>query len=191
MKKPTGRTGENDDRIHWCMAIEKKIMDTTHSGMLGFSSEDDGHMTKSGDDDEECGEEGGGQENDLFADSVQGDKAGHPNDDPICANPPRCSLPSMSHSTEQHCQATSATADEGVTPSAPTMDVHDALKKAGSTIKADKTKSLSNKNKDRTSIAGEIRPGAYERLADNAPFSQPKDDDDDNDDEVDDAREIL
>ncbi len=24
MKKPTGRTGENDDRIHWCMVIEKK-----------------------------------------------------------------------------------------------------------------------------------------------------------------------
>ena len=25
MKKPTGRTGENDNRIHWCMAIEKKL----------------------------------------------------------------------------------------------------------------------------------------------------------------------
>ena len=25
MKKPTGQMGENDDRIHWCMAIEKKL----------------------------------------------------------------------------------------------------------------------------------------------------------------------
>ena len=25
MRKPTGRMGENNDRIHWCMAIDKKI----------------------------------------------------------------------------------------------------------------------------------------------------------------------
>jgi hypothetical protein len=41
MKKPTGRTGENDDRVHRCMAIEKKIMKKTHSGILGLSSGSD------------------------------------------------------------------------------------------------------------------------------------------------------
>ena len=39
MKKPTGRTGENDDRVHRCMAIEKKFMKKTRSGILGLSSD--------------------------------------------------------------------------------------------------------------------------------------------------------
>jgi hypothetical protein len=38
MKKPTGQTGENNDHVHRCMAIEKKIMKKTHSGILGLSS---------------------------------------------------------------------------------------------------------------------------------------------------------
>jgi hypothetical protein len=41
MKKPTGWTGENGDRICWCIAIEKKIMRKTHSGFLGVSSDKD------------------------------------------------------------------------------------------------------------------------------------------------------
>jgi hypothetical protein len=41
MKKPTGQTGEVGDRIHWCMVIEKKIMQIAHSGMMGFSSLED------------------------------------------------------------------------------------------------------------------------------------------------------
>jgi hypothetical protein len=41
MKKPTGGTGENHDRIARCIAIEKKIMDKTSSGILGLSSDDD------------------------------------------------------------------------------------------------------------------------------------------------------
>jgi hypothetical protein len=32
MKKPTGRTGENEDRIHKCIEIERRIFDKTHSG---------------------------------------------------------------------------------------------------------------------------------------------------------------
>jgi hypothetical protein len=35
MKKPTGWMGEAGDRIHRCMAIEKKILKKTHSGMMG------------------------------------------------------------------------------------------------------------------------------------------------------------
>jgi hypothetical protein len=42
MKKPTGRTGETAaDRIHECIAIERRIMDKTYSGMLGLSDRDD------------------------------------------------------------------------------------------------------------------------------------------------------
>jgi hypothetical protein len=41
MQKPMGRTGENGDRIHRCMLIEKKIMKKTHSGMIGLSSDSD------------------------------------------------------------------------------------------------------------------------------------------------------
>ena len=54
---------------------------------------------------------------------------------------------------------------------------------------------------EKTSSKYALRRGAYEKLADNVPFSQPEDDDDDNeddivddddsDDEADDAREIL
>jgi hypothetical protein len=40
MKKPTGRTGENADRIHECIAIERRIMNKTHSGMMGLSDGD-------------------------------------------------------------------------------------------------------------------------------------------------------
>ena len=36
MKKPTGRTGKNDDRIHRCMAIEKKIMKKLIWGYWAF-----------------------------------------------------------------------------------------------------------------------------------------------------------
>ncbi len=49
MKKPTGRTGENNNWIHWCMAIEKNIMKKTHSGMMGFSSDEEDPIA-SGDD---------------------------------------------------------------------------------------------------------------------------------------------
>ncbi len=40
LKRPTGWTGEPGDRIHPCMAIEKKIL-KNHSGMMGFSSLED------------------------------------------------------------------------------------------------------------------------------------------------------
>jgi hypothetical protein len=41
MKKPTGWTGENGDRICRCIAIKKKIMRKTHSGFLGVLSDED------------------------------------------------------------------------------------------------------------------------------------------------------
>jgi hypothetical protein len=37
MKKPTGKPGGPNDHIHWCISIENRILDKTHSGMLGLS----------------------------------------------------------------------------------------------------------------------------------------------------------
>jgi hypothetical protein len=51
MKKPTGGTGEKGERIQKCIAIEKLILDKTHSGILGLSPDED--------------EEGGGSNSDT------------------------------------------------------------------------------------------------------------------------------
>jgi hypothetical protein len=50
MKKPTGRTGEASNRIHRCMAIEKKILKKNHLGMQGFSSFEDEAASEGGGD---------------------------------------------------------------------------------------------------------------------------------------------
>ena len=42
MKKPTGKSGTNDDRIFRCIAIERKILKKTNSGMLGALSAEEG-----------------------------------------------------------------------------------------------------------------------------------------------------
>mgnify|MGYP000276798726 CR=1 FL=1 len=46
-KKPTGKPGENTDRTHRCIAIERKIMEKTHAGMMGIQESED----------EDCGDE--------------------------------------------------------------------------------------------------------------------------------------
>ena len=177
MKKPTGRTGENDDRVHRCMAIEKKIMKKTHSGILGLSSDSDTIPS------ENKGVGGGGSEG-------EDDPIAAPVDVPVdvgnttstvtAPSPLRCSPrhfpPSPTNAGEVLVQqlvteatappnqnqqpVTAATAppnqnEEGMTPPPP-MQVRDALTKAGSMIRASKTKNSSNKNKERTSIAGAI-----------------------------------
>jgi hypothetical protein len=74
MKKPTGRTGENNDRIHQCILIKKKIMKKTHSGILGLSS--DSNATPSANEDSPGGEEsegGGIMGNDLFREDLADD----------------------------------------------------------------------------------------------------------------------
>ncbi len=44
MKKPTGRPGENSDCKHRCIAIEHKIMEKMHAGMMGIEeSKDEDH----------------------------------------------------------------------------------------------------------------------------------------------------
>jgi hypothetical protein len=41
MKKPTGKPGENTNRVLQCIAIERKIMDKTYSGMLDIEENND------------------------------------------------------------------------------------------------------------------------------------------------------
>jgi hypothetical protein len=52
LKKPTGKPGEANDRILRCIAIERKIMEKTHSGLLG--------IMESNAEDRRDDEEGGG-----------------------------------------------------------------------------------------------------------------------------------
>ena len=48
MKKPTGGTGEKGERIFKCIAIERLILDKTHSGILGLSPDGDADSKDSG-----------------------------------------------------------------------------------------------------------------------------------------------
>jgi hypothetical protein len=67
MKKPMGKPGGPNDQIHQCISIEKRILDKTHSGMLGLSSDNEYNAPRGngvGEDDDPFGEEsvgGGGQ----------------------------------------------------------------------------------------------------------------------------------
>jgi hypothetical protein len=81
---------------------------------------------------------------------------GNPNATPapvdIMPIPPLCFSP---HTSPIQQQETNVDA-EGVAPATATNAAHNALRKAESSIKAQKTKNLSNKHKECTSIAGAI-----------------------------------
>jgi len=56
MKKPTDRLGENSDRTHRCITIERKIMEKTHAGMMGIEeSKDEDHVSDAVGDEGELG----------------------------------------------------------------------------------------------------------------------------------------
>jgi len=56
MKKPAGRPGENSDHTHRCIAIECKIMEKTHAGMMGIEeSKDEDHVSDAVEDEGELG----------------------------------------------------------------------------------------------------------------------------------------
>jgi hypothetical protein len=150
MKKPTDWTGEDGIQINRCMAIEKKIMRKTHSGMLAFSS-DEGFVSSDRDTENtgRGGLEGGLTE--LTFDSEYNDE-GNPIANPAPVNmlsilPLHCSphsspqqRPHAANDNEVQQQEMNVNA-KGVTP-APAMDARAALRKAESTIKAQKTKTL-------------------------------------------------
>jgi len=168
MKKPTGRTGENDDRIHRCMAIEKKIMKKTHSGILGLSDSDTIPSESEG-----VGGDGSEGEDPIDV-PVEVDNTSFVNAPSPLRRSPRRFPSSPNNAIEvvvQHDNVgnqrdgETPQPPEGETPQPPTqvretprppMQVRDALTKAGSMVRASKMKNVSNKNKERTSIAGAI-----------------------------------
>ena len=150
MNKPTGRTGEPGDRIHRCMAIEKKIMNKTNSGMLGLGFSDD-------DDDDDVDDEdaalvdteaaGGGG----FEDSIQSSPSQtvptippFPRRSPIRA----CRASGTTTSSTTTTFRTSdddGEVEEDLTPRPTTTIAREALRRASSHIKANKTKNTTNK----------------------------------------------
>ena len=178
MKKPTGRTGENNDCIHRCILIEKKIMTKTHSGILGLSSDSDALPSENKDSGGEESEGGGIMGDDLFREDLENvDDAttAVPVPSPLRRSPRQFPPPCPTDAGEVPVQlvdvdevppplpATAAAArppptnqnNESVTPLPPNQ-VRNALAKAGNVIKSSKTKNSSNKPKERTSIAGAI-----------------------------------
>jgi len=160
MKKPTGGTGERGDRINRCIAIERKIMEKTNSGLLGFSSEEDTRDRSAAAttrDEEEEEEEGDDEEEEGRGDDEEGRFLGEDADmflaDTASATTDTVVPPAPLNDNESVTPA----GPTNVTPAGPTDNViRAALKKAGSTLKVSKTKNSSNKNKERTSIAGAI-----------------------------------
>jgi hypothetical protein len=149
MKKPIDWTGEDGDRINWCMTIEKKIMRRTHLEMLGFTL-DEGSVNLER---ETVNTGRGGLEGDVTESTfdLEYNDKGNLNANPAPVNflsiPPLCHSPQSSpqqrpranNDNEVQHQETNVNA-EGVTP-APTIDAAcAALRKAESTIKAQKTK---------------------------------------------------
>jgi hypothetical protein len=53
-KKPTGRTGENGDRIARCIEIERRIQEAANAAILGVSSAESEHEDEDEDDDIEA-----------------------------------------------------------------------------------------------------------------------------------------
>jgi hypothetical protein len=156
MQKPTGRMGKNGDRIHWCMLIENKIMKKTHSGMLGLSSDSDSSSFANGDENLGGGVDEGEGTNDVlggFDFDLECNDEGNQITNPSLP-PPICRSNAKEEVEEQAMVA--GTNDEKDVTLPPASDVVNCIKSKGSSIKSGKTKNSSNKNKERTSIAGAI-----------------------------------
>ena len=133
------------------MAIEKKIMKKTHLGILGLSDSDTIPSENNG-----VGGDGSEGEDPIFSPVVVDNTTSTVNAPSPLRRSPRRFPSSPSNAGEvlvQHDNVVNQ--QEGETPQPP-MQVRDALTKAGSMIRVSKTKNVSNKNKERTSIAGAI-----------------------------------
>jgi hypothetical protein len=162
MKKPTGRTGEDGNRIHRCISIEKKILNKTHSGMLGFSSSDDEATSDGRGNLEENALQAslfdrssstvGGEEDNAVNDSIESLESVEHDDVPAAVpdNPPHDPPVCERHSITSQGDS----GNDGVDFVTPNVRAN--LKRAGDQMVSQKTKNSSNKNKERTSIAGAI-----------------------------------
>jgi hypothetical protein len=162
MKKPMGRMGEDGDRIHRCISIEKIIIKKTHSGMLGFSSSDDEATSEGGGNVEENALQAslfdrssstvGGEDN-AVNNSIEWLESVEQDDVPTTVpnNPPHDPHLCERHSITSQGDSGNDGVDEFVTP-----NVRAHLKRAGDLMISQKTKNSSNKSKERTSIIGAI-----------------------------------
>ena len=140
MKKPTGGTGEKGERIHKCIAIERLILDKTHSGILGLSPDED--------------EEGGGSNSDTSGNNYTAEVAPSP-------PPPVDGETKEDEDNELSEIKLARILDSSMTDTpGDTLNFPRPLSCSSSTVarppKNQKTKNSSNKNRDRTSIAGSI-----------------------------------
>jgi hypothetical protein len=94
----------------------------------------------------------GGGEDDAINESVE--SARDADDDRVHISLPE--IPVLPPICQRTKDGTGNEGVEEVTPRVPTNNIRAALKRAKSSIRAQKTKNLSNKNKERTSIAGAI-----------------------------------
>jgi hypothetical protein len=141
MKKPTGGTGEKGERIQKCIAIEKLILDKTHSGILGLSPDEDE-------------EEGGGSNSDTSGNNYTAEVAPSP--------PPPVEGETKEDEDNELSEIELARILDSSMTDTPgdTLNFPRPLSRTSSTVarppKNQKTKNSSNKNRDRTSIAGSI-----------------------------------
>jgi hypothetical protein len=140
-------------------------MKKTHSGMIGLLSDSDSLVCDDGDENLDGGAAEGAGRNDVL---VALDLDLEYNDEGNQIILP--SLPSPLHHSPCRSIPVAATVNKEVQQQAPgggnndkedmtlspALDALNGLKSVGSSIKSSKTKNLSNKNKERTSIAGAI-----------------------------------
>ena len=150
MKKPTGGTGEKGERIFKCIAIERLILDKTHLGIPGLSPDGDADSKDSG----------SGSDT-SFNNSYSADVV------PSLPSPVE-DTSSENEDDDEHNELagielariySSITDPLAVTTSRPpsrTAAARPASHNSTSSLKNQKTKNSSNKNKDRTSIVGSI-----------------------------------
>jgi hypothetical protein len=162
MKKPTGRTGEAGNRIHRCIAIEKKIIKkhtrecwdschpTTKPPQRGGGIVEENALQASLFD---CSSSTVGGEDNAVNNSMESLESVEQDDVPTTVpdnpphNPPLCER----HSIMSQGDSGNDGVDELVTP-----NVRAHLKGAGDLMILHKTKNSSNKSKECTLIAGAI-----------------------------------
>ncbi len=143
MKKPTGGTGKKGERIHKCIAIERLILDKTHLGILGLSPDRDAESKD------------GGFGSDTSFNNYSAEVSPSP--------PPPVQDTTGKNKEDEDSELaginSSITDPQVVTTSRPpsrTTATRPASSSSTSSLKNQKTKNLSNKNKDPTSFAGLI-----------------------------------
>ena len=174
MKKPIGRMGADAaDLIHKCIAIEKKILEKTHSGMIGLSPTsdrvqggEDGNETS--DDSNYFGSGGGYQSDGSDSDPPPPPPNDAPSDAPVDAAANESmdavaieSVPSAANQSVDAVAIESVPAQEAGNVSTPRVDMSAVAAAALDKVqsgrgKGQKSKNSSNKNQQRVQIGAAI-----------------------------------